>query len=193
MTRRKLVLAIAVVSGPRPSAPEARAADAYQADTAHSSVVFRVRHMNTSYAWGRFNDLTGSFALNDQDPARSRFEFQVEAASIDTGHAKRDQHLKSPDFLNAVQFPTIAFKSKAVASAGPGTFEVTGDLTLHGVTRPLSLKVVRTGAGRGPTGLPIAGIETTFAVRRSDFQMTKMVGPVGDDVWINVSVEGVKQ
>jgi polyisoprenoid-binding protein YceI len=193
MTWRKLVLAATVVSGSWLSATLAKAADSYQADTTHSSVVFRVKHMNTSYAWGRFNDLTGSFVLDDQDPAQSQFEFQVEAASIDTGQAKRDQHLKSPDFFNAVQFPTIAFKSKTVASAGPSTFEVTGDLTLHGVTRPLTLKVVRTGAGMGPTGKPIAGIETSFAIRRSDFQMTKMVGPVSDGVWVNVSVEGVKQ
>jgi polyisoprenoid-binding protein YceI len=193
MTWWKLVLAAAVVSGSWLSATLVKAADSYQADTTHSSVVFRVKHMNTGYAWGRFNDITGSFVLDDQDPTQSQFEFQVEAASIDTGQAKRDQHLKSPDFFNAVQFPMIAFKSKAVASAGPSTFEVTGDLTLHGVTRPLTLKVVRTGAGKGPTGKPIAGIETNFAIRRSGFQMTKMVGPVGDDVWINVSVEGVKQ
>jgi polyisoprenoid-binding protein YceI len=193
MTWRKLVLAATVVSGSWLSATLAKAADSYQADTTHSSVVFRVKHMNTSYAWGRFNDLTGSFVLDDQDPAQSQFEFQVEVASIDTGQAKRDQHLKSPDFFNAVQFPTIAFKSKTVASAGPSAFEVTGDLTLHGVTRPLTLKVVRTGAGMGPTGKPIAGIETSFAIRRSDFQMTKMVGPVSDGVWVNVSVEGVKQ
>src|SRR5258705_219039 len=81
------------------------------------------------------------FAFDDQDPAKGLFSFQVKAASIDTGNAKRDQHLKGPDFFNVVQFPTIAFKSRAVARSGADAYEVTGDLTLHGVTRPVSLKV----------------------------------------------------
>jgi polyisoprenoid-binding protein YceI len=193
MIWRKLTIAAAVVTGSWLLADPARAADTYQVDTVHSSVVYRVKHMNTSYAWGRFDDLTGSFTLSDQDPAQSRFDFQVKAESIDTGNAKRDQHLKSPDFFNVVQYPTIVFKSKSVASAGQGVFEVTGDLTLHGVTRPLTLKVTRTGVGVGPGGKMIAGIDSSFTIRRSEFGMTKMVGPVGDDVWINVSVEAGKQ
>jgi polyisoprenoid-binding protein YceI len=193
MIWRKFVLAAAVVSGSWLPASLARAADAYQADPVHSSLVFRVKHMNTSYIWGRFDKLSGAFVLNEQDPASSQFDFQVETASVDTGNPMRDKHLQSPDFFNAVQYKTIAFKSKSVTSSGPGTFEVTGDLTLHGVTKPLTVKITKTGEGKNQMGKPIVGIDSSFAIRQSDFGMTKMVGPVSDDVWINVSIEAGKK
>ena len=82
---------------------------------------------------------------------------------------------------------------RELAASGPGTFEVTGDLTLHGVTKPLTLKISKSGEGKNQMGKPIVGIDTTFAIRQSDFGMTKMVGPVGDDVWINVSIEAGKK
>jgi polyisoprenoid-binding protein YceI len=193
MLVRNLVPAVAVVSCLWLPARPAVAADSYKADPAHSSVVFRVKHMQTSYAWGRFNEISGSFAIDDAEPTQSRFEFEVKSASVDTANTRRDQHLKSPDFLSAVQYPTISFKSKSVSSVGKETFEVSGDLTLHGVTRPVTLKLTRTGTGQGPTGQPIAGIETGFFVKRSEFGMNKMVGPVADEIWVNVSVEGIKQ
>lgn len=171
---------------------DSQAADTYTVDPVHSAVVFRAKHMNASYAWGRFNDLSGSFALDEADPSRSVLDFQVKAASIDTGNAMRDKHLKSPDFFNAVQFPTITFKSSSFTKTSAG-YEVTGELTLHGVTKPLTVKVVPVGEGKGPMGLPIRGIDTSFTIKQSEFGMTKMVGPIGDDVWINVSIEGTKK
>jgi polyisoprenoid-binding protein YceI len=170
---------------------DARAADMFAADPVHSSVVFRVKHMNTSYFWGRFNDISGSFALDEADPSQSKFQFQVKAGSIDSGNAKRDQHLKSPDFFNAVQFPVIAFKSTGVVKSGTG-YEVTGDLTLHGVTKPITARVTPTGTGNAG-GRQIAGIEATLNVKQSEFGMTKMIGPVGDDVSVTVSIEARKQ
>jgi polyisoprenoid-binding protein YceI len=169
-----------------------RAAETYAADTTHSSVVYRVKHMNTSFAWGRFNDIKGAFTLDESNPAEGRFDFQVKADSIDTAEPKRDQHLKSPDFFNAVQFPAITFKSQSITKSANG-YEVTGDLTLHGVTKPITLKVVQTGAGKDMKGTPIAGIETSFNIKRSDFGMSKMIPAVGDDVWINVSIEGARK
>lgn len=174
------------------AAPAAQAADAFTADPVHSAVVFRVKHMNTSNAWGRFNDISGGFVLDEADPSQSQLDFQVKTASVDTGNAKRDQHLKGPDFFNAVQFPVIHFKSKSVTKAADG-YEVSGDLTLHGQTRPILVKVVKAGSGKGPNGAAIAGIDASFIVKQSQFGMTKMVGPIGDDVWVNVSIEGVKK
>ena len=127
--------------------------------------------------------------LDETNPAESRFEFQVKADSIDTGIPKRDLHLKSPDFFNAVQFPTIAFKSQSVTKSGDA-YDVTGDLTLHGVTKPVKVKVVPTGKSKDMKGTPIAGIEATFTIKRSDFGMSKMSRAVGDDVWITVGIEG---
>jgi polyisoprenoid-binding protein YceI len=168
------------------------AAETYTADPVHSSVIYRIKHMNASYAWGRFNDISGTFALDEANPEQSRFEFQVKTESLDSGNAKRDQHLKSPDFFNAVQFPTIKFKSTSVTKSAEA-YEVTGDLTLHGVTRPVTVRVVLTGTNKNPMGKPIAGIEATFSFKRTDFGMTKMVEAVGDYVWMYVSIEGVQQ
>ena len=103
------------------------AAETYQVDTTHSSVVFRVKHMNTSNAWGRFNDITGTFSLDPSDPAGGKLDFKVKAASVDTASTKRDTHLKGPDFFNAVQYPTLSFTSTKIAAAGDA-YDVTGDL-----------------------------------------------------------------
>ena len=169
-----------------------QAADTYNVDAVHSSINFRVKHMNTSHSWGRFNDLTGSFVLDEANPTATVLDFQVKTDSIDTGNVKRDQHLKSPDFFNAVQFPKITFKSKTVAKAAKG-YDVVGNLTLHGVTKAIKVTLTQVGKGKGPTGGETAGIDATFYVKQSDFGMSKMVGPIGDDVWVNVSIEGVKK
>ena len=181
-------MALSILGGLAVSAP-ANAAEAYAADPVHSSLVYRVKHFNATYFWGRFNTITGSFTLDEANPAQCQFDFQVKADSIDTGNSKRDQHLKSPDFFNVVQFPTIAFKSQKVTKSGEA-YEVVGDLTLHGVTKPVTVKVVPTGKGKGPMGAPIAGIEATLTLKRTDFGMSNMVGPLGDEVWVTVGVEG---
>jgi polyisoprenoid-binding protein YceI len=164
------------------------AAETYVADPVHSSLVYRIKHMNATYFWGRFNSINGSFTLDEANPAQCQFEFQVKADSVDTGNAKRDAHLKSPDFFNVVQFPTIAFKSQSVTRSGDA-YEVVGELTLHGVTKPVTVKVVPTGKGKGPGGAPIAGIEATLMIKRTDFGMSNMVGPLGDEVLVNVGIE----
>lgn len=169
----------------------ADAADTYKADPVHSSVIYRVKHLNTSYSWGRFNDISGSFALDEANPAQSRLEFQVKTESIDSNNPARDKHLKGPDFFNAVQFPVISFKSQSVAKSG-NAYEVTGNLTLHGVTKAVAVRVEPTGTGKNQRGAPIAGIEATFDIKRSDFGMNNMVGPLGDDVKMFVSIEGSK-
>jgi polyisoprenoid-binding protein YceI len=193
MSPRTILTAVAVTAvGALGAGQSGRAADVYAVDGAHSSVVYRVKHMNTSNSWGRFNHLAGSFSLDEANPAESKLDFQVKTDSIDSADAKRDQHLKSPDFFNAVQYPTIAFKSQSVTKVA-GAYEVTGDLSLHGVTKPITIKVVSTGAGKDMKGTPIAGIETSFNIKRSDYGMSKMVGPIGDDVWINVSIEASKK
>ena len=189
MSNRIPALALALTLA---TACAAAAAETYQTDAVHSSVVFRVKHMNTSHAWGRFNDLSGTFTLDEASPAAIALDFTVKADSIDTGNAKRDQHLKSPDFFSAVQYPTIAFKSTAVTKSAKG-YDVVGDLTLHGVTKAIKVTLSPVGKGKGPTGGEIAGIDATFTIKQSDFGMKKMVGPIGDDVWVNVSIEGVKK
>lgn len=170
----------------------ARAADVYVADPVHSSVVFRVKHANTTYFWGRFNHIEGKFTLDSIDPGAVNLEFEVKTASVDTANADRDKHLKGPDCFNAVQFPTIRFKSKSAVTKGSG-YEVQGDLSLHGVTKPVSVHLTPTGTGKGPTGKEIGGIEATFSIKQSDFGMTKMAPLIGDIVFVSVCVEGIRQ
>ncbi|MGE0481898.1 MAG: YceI family protein [Phycisphaerae bacterium] len=174
-------------------APAALAADNYKADAVHSAVIFRIKHLNVSYSYGRFNDVAGSFSFDDAKPENSALEFTVKTASIDTHDKKRDDHLRSAEFFDAEKHPAITFKSKAVKKLGESEFEVAGDLTLRGVTKPLTVKVERTGAGPDPWGGQRSGFETTFTIKRGDFEMNALKGGLGDDVRLIVSIEGVKQ
>jgi len=184
-----LAFATALLSAAAP------AAESYKVDNVHSTVIFRVKHMDASYAYGRFNEMAGSFSIDEADPARTTLDFQVTADSVDTNSAKRDQHLKGPDFFNAKEFPKITFKSKDVKKVGKDAYEVVGDLTLHGVTRPVTVKVAAIGTAKRPVvmgGGYAAGFEGQFVVNRSDFGMKGMVGPIGDEVRVTVSVEGTR-
>ena len=161
----------------------------FKVDAVHSSVMFRVKHANTSFAYGRFNDISGSFTLDEANSGASAFDFSVKVDSIDTASAARDGHLKGTDFFNSKQFPTITFKSKKVSSTAKGIYDVDGDLTLHGVTKPIAIKIEHTGTSQ-MKGATIAGIETTFKIKRSDFGMKNMLNMLGDEVTITVSSEG---
>jgi polyisoprenoid-binding protein YceI len=168
-------------------------AAAYVVDPVHSSVIFRVHHFGAGYFYGRFDDVSGKVVLDDQDPAKSSVDVEIKAESIDTNNAKRDGHLRSPDFFNAKQFPTISFKSERVRKSGEEGYEVEGKLTLHGETRPLAATFTRTGTGKGPDGKVRAGGETTFTVKRSDFGMKYMPEGIGDEVRLTVSLEAIAQ
>ncbi len=162
------------------------AGESYRVDPVHSSMLFRVKHMNTSYIWGRFNEYSGTANLDGADPS---FAMQIKVDSIDTANAKRDQHLKGPDFFSARQFPAISFKSTKVTKLGPTTYDVEGLLTLHGVSKPIKVRVDRTGTNKGPMGGTITGLATTFTIKRSDFGMKFMLQGVGDDVLIVANLE----
>jgi polyisoprenoid-binding protein YceI len=171
----------------------ALAADTYKLDPVHSMVIFKVNHMGVSNTYGRFNEPSGTFSI-DPDPANMSFETSVAVEKIDTGFAARDHHLKSADFFDAMQFPTITFKSTGVKKSGSNTYEVTGDLTLHGVTKSITVTVNEIGAAKvPPKGEERAGFETTFTVKRSDYGMNFMPGMVGDEITLMVNTEGVKQ
>jgi polyisoprenoid-binding protein YceI len=172
--------------------PSAVAADSYKVDPVHSSMAFRAKHMGVAYFYGRFNQLSGTFTIDEKNPAASSFEVQIKAESIDTNNPMRDQHLKSPDFFDAKQFPLITFKSRQVKAADEMTYEVTGDLTLHGVTRPITVKLERVGSGKGPRGGYITGFDTTFTIKRSDFDMKFMLEGIGDEVRIMMGLEGTR-
>ena len=164
--------------------------ETFNIDAVHSSVLYRIGHINVGHSWGRFNDLSGTINWDEANPSAGAIDFTIKSDSIDSGAGKRDEHLKSPDFLNAKQFPTITFKSEKIQPLDAKTFEVTGKLTLHGVSRPLVFKLERLGGGKSPYGDTRVGLASTFQIKRSDFEMKNMLDAVGDDVLLIVSVEG---
>jgi polyisoprenoid-binding protein YceI len=175
-------------STPSVEAPS-MAAGSFNVDPVHSSVVFRIKHMNTAYFYGQFTDLSGTIAFDEAKPDASSMDLTLKMDSVDT-HAKgRDDHLKSATFFNAAEIPTATFKSTAWKSAGENAFDVTGDLTLHGVKKSITVKVEKTGSGKGQKGEDLVGFETSFTVKRSDYGMTQMVGPIGDEVKLMISIE----
>jgi polyisoprenoid-binding protein YceI len=167
-------------------------ADTFKIDPVHSSIVFSIKHLGVTDFYGRFNDISGQVVFDTADPAKSSVELTIPVESIDTHYEKRDQHLKSPDFFNAKQFPAIVFKSKSVEGSGEN-YKVTGDLNLHGVTKPLTLEIKRGPDGKGPEGEIRGGGTTHFTIKRSDFGMNFMQGALGDEVTVFLSLEGVKQ
>ena len=166
-------------------------ADTFKIDPVHSSIVFSIKHLVSDF-YGRFNDVSGQVVFDKADPAKSSVEVTIPVESIDTHYAKRDQHLKSPDFFNAKQFPTIVFKSKSVEGTGE-KYKATGDLNLHGVTKPMTLEIKRGPDGKGLEGEIRGGGETRFTIKRSDFGMNFMQGGLGDEATVFLILQGVKQ
>lgn len=160
-------------------------------DAGHSAVLFRVSHLGFSNTYGRFNELGGSFVIDEEDPKASSIELTVQAKSIDTNSEGRDKHLRNPDFLNAKQYPTITFKSTKVEAGTGETLKVTGDLSMMGKTKSITVDVEKFRTGKGPRGATRTGFETMFTVNRHDFGMDYAKGGIGADVTIVVAIEGV--
>jgi polyisoprenoid-binding protein YceI len=165
----------------------------YKVDGAHSFVVFKVVHLNVANAYGRFNDVTGTVVADEEAPEKGSIDIQIKAESIDTGNEKRDQHLKGPDFLNTQQFPMVTFKSKSIKKTSDKEYEVTGDLSMHGVTKPVTAKLVKIGEGKGMRGEYRAGAEARFQVKRSEFGITYMPEGLSEEVDVIVALEGIRQ
>ena len=148
----------------------------YDVDPAHSFVQFRIKHLGFSTLVGRFNDVSGEFTHDPANPEASMISVEIDAASVDTNHAERDKHLRSEDFLDVEKFPKVTFVStKYTGDDQSGTLE--GDLTLHGVTKPVSINVTKIGEGDDPWGGYRAGFEGTTPLTRKDFDMGYDLGP----------------
>ncbi len=193
--KRILALSLAL------AAPAAALAEptSWKLDPAHSNASFTIRHLVISSVRGEFQKLSAAVTLDEKELARSSVEATLEAASIDTRVPDRDKHLKSPDFLDVEKYPTIAFKSTKVESAGAGKLKVTGDLTMHGVTKPVVLAVDGpTAEIKDPWGNTRRGLSASTTINRRDWGLTwgKVVdaGPVvGDEVKIEIEAELIKQ
>lgn len=166
------------------------AAETYSVDAVHSSVIFRIKHLDFSYFYGRFNEVSGTFSIDTKNPAKSSFDIKIQAESVDTHSGGRDKHLRSPDFLSAKEFPVIHFKSTKVKKKSKSKYNVTGDLTLHGVTKSVKVVIEHVGSGEHPRFGSRSGFEATFDIKRSDFGMNGMLGAVGDELRLIVAIEG---
>jgi polyisoprenoid-binding protein YceI len=166
-------------------------ADTYTVDPVHSSVVFRIKHANTAYFYGRVTAPEGTINYDAANPEASTFSFTLKAANFDTANPQRDTHIKSQSFLNAAEYPTLTFKSTGVKKLETDKLEVTGDITIHGVKKPITVTVEKTGEGT-LQGRQLIGFEGSFTIKRSDFGITEMAGALGDDVRIMVSFEARK-
>ena len=168
------------------------AADEYDYDLVHSSVSFKARHLDISWIHGRFNDVSGKFSLDREDPSKSTFALTIKADSIDTANKARDEHLRQPDYFDTKQFPTIDFKSTSV-KAIDGGYEVTGDFTMHGKTKKVTF-VLKGGKEHTFKDIKRVAFSTELSLKRSDFGFDKnAIGPIGDEALILIDCEGMRK
>jgi polyisoprenoid-binding protein YceI len=191
-------LAGALALGVLPAlAPAAAAADRFAIDTAHSNIVFLINHLGYSNMIGQFQEFGGEFSFDENDPGGASLEVTIKADSVDTDHQKRDDHLRSPDFFNAAEFPEVTFVSTKAEPTGDNTGRISGDFTLLGVTKPVTLDTTFNKKAPHPlpayNGVLVAGFSARTKIKRSDFGMTYAIPGVGDEVTLLIEAEGHKQ
>jgi len=193
MSKTRFALLAAVFAAAAP----AFAAETFQFDKSHTNVGFQVRHIFTMVS-GRFTDYAGAIQVDRARPESSTVELTIQASSIDTSEPRRDQHLRSADFFDVANHPTISFKSTSVKANGKDGFLVTGDLTMRGVTKPVTLPVTLLGEGKDPSGNEKMGLETTVTINRKDFGLVwnralETGGMlVGEEVKVQIAIEANK-
>jgi polyisoprenoid-binding protein YceI len=187
-----MLLRLAMTIGVLGGLGAAATADDYTIDAAHSAVSFKISHAGLSYVHGRFDSFSGNFSVDSSDPTRSSFTLNIKPETINTNNNGRDTHLRSPDFFNVKQFPAVSFKSTSV-KAIEGGYEVTGDLTLHGTTNPVTFNLKGGGSAEFPKGVQRTGFVTDFVIKRSDFGVGKPTPALGDEVYVSIGFEGTKK
>jgi polyisoprenoid-binding protein YceI len=195
MKRSILVLLFCLAIG----IPQIAGAATYQLDADHSSIQFKVSHLAVSSVTGRFNKITGSTTVEGDDLATRKVQVTIDAASVDTGHQKRDEHIRNADFLDVAQYPTITFVSKKFVKANSGKLKVMGDLTLHGVTREITVDLEgMTPEIKDPWGNFRRGTTGTVKIDRREFGITwnKVMDyglVVGNEISVQIDIEWVRK
>ncbi|WP_341522313.1 YceI family protein [Pseudomonas sp. G.S.17] len=180
------------------SAGQAMAADyTIDKEQQHAFINFKISHLGYSFIYGTFKDWSGTFSFDAAKPEDSKISIDLKTASVFTNHAERDKHISSKDFLDVATYPDAKFVSTKVVTTGKNadgkvTADVTGDLTFHGVTKPVVVKTVFLGEGKDPWGGYRAGFEGTTSIKRSDFGKMMDLGPQSDTLDLDISFEGVK-
>jgi len=172
----------------------ANAAD-YKLDIkgAHAFVNFKIQHLGYSWLTGRFNQFDGQFQWDADKPDASSIEVTIDTSSIDSNHAERDKHLRGDDFLDVKKYPTATFKSTSYKATGGKQGVLTGNLTLHGVTKRISFPVTQLGEGNDPWGGYRAGFTGTTKLKMSDYGINYNLGPASTHVEMELHIEGIRQ
>lgn len=189
---KKTLLAVAA-AGLLSTSLTANAADyKFDKEGQHAFVQFRIQHLGYSWLYGTFKDFDGSFTFDEANPAADKVNVTINTNSLDTNHAERDKHLRSADFLNTGKFPQATFASTAVKKEGKD-YKITGDLTLNGVTKPVTLDAKLMGEGKDPWGGYRAGFEASGEIVLKEFNISKDLGPASQKAELIISVEGVRK
>lgn len=159
----------------------------------HAFINFKISHLGYSWLYGRFNDFDGTFTWDADKPADSQVQVTINTASVDSNHAERDEHLRSDDFLNVQEHPQATFRSTNVEMTGDETANITGDLTLNGVTRSVVLDAKFLGEGEDPWGNYRAGFEGSTRLTLKDYNIKMDLGPTSQEVELILTVEGIRQ
>ncbi len=171
-------------------AASVRAAD-YDIDPVHSVVIFSINHFGVSNFICRFDKVGGKLSWDEADPSKSSVSYTIDAASLDTNNPKRDQHAQGPDFLDVKEFPSITFTSTAIKKTGDASYEIAGTMTMHGVSKPLTVTAQKTGEADDPQHNHRIGFSTTFKVDRTAFGVDKMATMLGTTLDVTLTTEGV--
>lgn len=174
--------------------PGAASAADYTIDTkgAHASINFRIKHLGFSWLTGRFDQFSGTFSYDDKAPEASKVSVEIDTNSVNSNHAERDKHLRGSDFLDVTKFPKATFVSKSVTPAGDGKATITGDLTLRGVTKEVTIDASYVGGGADPWGGNRVGFTGTTKIALADYGINFNLGPASKEVELALEVEGVK-
>ncbi len=172
----------------------AQAAD-YQIDVkgAHASILFKIKHLGYSWLNGRFNDFSGDFSYDSLNPEKSSINVNIVTASLDSNHAERDKHLRGDDFLDVKKYPKALFKSNSFKVINDNEATVTGNLTLHGVTKEISFPVQKVGEGKDPWGGYRAGFSGETSLKLADYGITYNLGPASTQVILELNIEGIRK
>ncbi|WP_413204560.1 YceI family protein [Rhodospirillum sp. A1_3_36] len=189
----KFVLPLAFAVG-LTATPALADVESYAIDKDHTSIVFNVNHMGFSTFVGEFTDFDGAISFDREDPSKSSVTFTIDMKSVETNVPKLDEHLQSADFFDVAKFPTATFKSTAIEVTGDNTAKITGDLSLHGVTKPVTLTVTLNKAAKHPFfDAYVAGFTGSATVTRTEFGIKTYAPAVGDQVDILINLEGTRQ
>lgn len=159
---------------------------------AHAAVEFKINHLGFSWLNGRFNNFEGTFSYDPANPSASTVAVEIDTESVDSNHAERDKHLRSKDFLDVSEFPMAKFVSTSFEPGSDNTATVQGDLTLHGVTKPVTMAVTKMGEGDSPWGDYRMGFEGTAEIKLKDFGIDYNLGPAAETVYLELYVEGIR-